>query len=70
MQWLRAERPCDGRDVLRRCHSDFDRPPLALIEADHAQRTARGMPEQYGDPDVDRIERAGLLQHEADSRAE
>ena len=42
-------------------------PPLPLVEPHHAQRAARRVPDEDRDPDVDRIQRAGLLDHEADA---
>ena len=46
---------------------DHDAAPLALAEADQAQRAARGVADENRDPDVDRLERPGLLDHEADT---
>src|SRR5512134_1741063 len=45
---------------------DADLPPLPLIEPQYAQRTARGMAHENGDPDIDGVERAHALDDEAD----
>src|SRR5512132_133736 len=43
-----------------------DPPPLALIEPEHAEGAARHVPGQDRDPDVQRLERPGLPDDEAD----
>ena len=42
-------------------------PPLPLIESQHAEETAGRVADEDRDPDVDRIERAELLDEEADA---
>src|SRR5687768_3228347 len=44
---------------------DHDAPPLPLVEAQHAQPAADTLSDEDGDPDVDRVERARLLDREA-----
>src|SRR5687768_12143285 len=65
--WAWADRL--GYGLLLLCRPDIDRnvTPLALIEPDHAQRKPRRVTDQDCDPDVKRLKRACLLDHEADA---
>src|SRR5688500_5723756 len=56
--------PLERRDSPSR-NVDRDPAPHALAEADHAQRAPRRVPDENRDPDVQRLKRSGLLDHEA-----
>src|SRR5688500_27645 len=55
---------CDA-DGLVQVHRDAA--PLALTEADHAQRATSGVTKEDGEPDVDGVEAAERLQRVADA---
>ena len=57
------------RVLLRGLDIHRDPTPPTLIEPDHAEHAARHVSEQNREPDVDRVERAGLLDDETDARA-
>src|SRR5829696_7668240 len=63
-----VRRPAMPEGARARAESvDADRAPLALVEPDHAQRGTRRVTDEDRDPDVHRLERGELLDHEADA---
>ena len=61
---------CACEDLSRSFHPDRDRPPLALIEAQHAQRAARHVADEDRYPDVDGLKCSEFPKHEADAERE